>query len=272
MLETLMATLSARKPAATKLGAAPSTGGPAAIATGDLAVAATAPALTGVTAPAANAAATLVSAPLAPLAHPDRRITRSKRLLREAYTALACERGLDGFSVSDVTDRADLNRGTFYAHYQDLPDLLHSIENDIIAQLMPFETMIKQVTLPELIAAVTTGRPPAVAVQLFDVLRQGGALLAVLLSPTGDPSFQARLRDLVCAQVVRAVLHKKYREQPTALVEYYVAYYAAANLGLIQRWLDRGMPEPSEQMARIMLAIMFMRPGDPIRLKGGEAL
>ena len=44
----------------------------------------------------------------------DRRITRSKRALRDALIELMEERGFDGFTVNDLCVRADLNRGTFY--------------------------------------------------------------------------------------------------------------------------------------------------------------
>ena len=42
----------------------------------------------------------------------DRRITRSKQALREAFIELTEENGLDGFSASDLCARAGLNRGT----------------------------------------------------------------------------------------------------------------------------------------------------------------
>jgi len=199
----------------------------------------------------------------------DRRSLRSRRMLREACAELIAERGLDGFSVGELTERADLNRGTFYAHYKDLPDMLASLEAEIIDSLASLRPKLQAVPLGELLAFPRKGQPPAVTVELFDILRQHGALLRVLLSPTGDAGFQARLRDRLCTDLIRSVLHDKYTRQPNALTNYYIAYYAAALLGLIWRWLDGGMAEDSQQMARIMLSIMFLKPGDPIELKGG---
>ncbi len=67
----------------------------------------------------------------------DRRSTRSKNMLRTALAQLIEERGLDVFSVSDLTERADLNRGTFYAHYKDKDDLLHCFEEEIFDGKVP---------------------------------------------------------------------------------------------------------------------------------------
>lgn len=49
---------------------------------------------------------------------------RSKRLINEALADLLQEKPLDKITVTDVVKRADINRGTFYAHYTDIPDVV----------------------------------------------------------------------------------------------------------------------------------------------------
>lgn len=49
---------------------------------------------------------------------------RSKKLIKEALADLLTEKPLDRITVSDVVRVADLNRGTFYAHYKDIPDVV----------------------------------------------------------------------------------------------------------------------------------------------------
>ena len=49
---------------------------------------------------------------------------RSKRLINEALADLLHEKPLDKITVTDVVNRADINRGTFYAHYKDIPDVV----------------------------------------------------------------------------------------------------------------------------------------------------
>jgi AcrR family transcriptional regulator len=191
-------------------------------------------------------------------------------MLRSAFAELIDERGIEGFSVSELAERADLNRGTFYAHYKDKDALLASFEDEIIDDLLRFEGELQRVSLKELLLARTTGSPPRVAIRLFDTLRDHGSLLKVLLGAKGDAAFQARFRDVVCMELVRSVLNRRYREHPSALTEYYVAFYASAQLGVIQRWLERGMAEGSETMARVLLGLLFMKPGDRIEVKGLE--
>lgn len=200
----------------------------------------------------------------------DRRSLRTKRLLKEAFAQLIDERGLDGFSVGDLTDRADINRGTFYAHYHDMPDLLHLFEEEIIECLTCLKPRIQAVTITQLLAFARNGTPPQVTVELFELLQEHGSLLRVLCGPNGDAKFQAHLRDRVCIDLVRSVLYDKYTRDPKPLTEYYIAYYASAMLGLIQHWFVRNMKESPEEMAHILLSVMMLRPGDHIELKGGN--
>ena len=49
----------------------------------------------------------------------DRRVQRTRRLLQDALMALSTERGFDAVTVGDIAERANVNRATFYRHYQD---------------------------------------------------------------------------------------------------------------------------------------------------------
>jgi AcrR family transcriptional regulator len=49
----------------------------------------------------------------------DPRVKRTRQMLDQAFIELLAEKGFDAVSVQDVTDRAGVNRATFYAHFQD---------------------------------------------------------------------------------------------------------------------------------------------------------
>src|SRR5262245_465000 len=54
----------------------------------------------------------------------DRRVRRTRRLLHQALIDLILERGYDKTTVSDILDRADVGRSTFYTHFRDKDELL----------------------------------------------------------------------------------------------------------------------------------------------------
>ncbi len=196
----------------------------------------------------------------------DRRIVRSKRALRDALIALMEERGYEAFTVNDLCARADLNRGTFYNHFRDKEDLLLTLEDEVIADLERFRESLQRLSLAELLR-VRTGRTPLpFLVELFDYLRAQADFLHAVMGPGGDIRFAPRLRDAVCTDLIENILHDRYRENPTPFVNYYVAFYASAYLGVITRWLEMGMAESSEEMAVIALRLLLIKPGESIEL------
>lgn len=62
---------------------------------------------------------------------PDRRVSRTRKALKEALTDLILERGYETVTIQDVIDRADVGRSTFYAHFIDKDDLLMAILADL---------------------------------------------------------------------------------------------------------------------------------------------
>jgi AcrR family transcriptional regulator len=54
----------------------------------------------------------------------DRRVRRTRRLLRAALFELMGEKGYETLTIQEITDRADLNRATFYLHYGSKDELL----------------------------------------------------------------------------------------------------------------------------------------------------
>ena len=58
---------------------------------------------------------------------PDRRVQKTRKLLQEALINLVAEKGYDSVTIQEILDDANVGRSTFYAHFQDKEQLLHSI-------------------------------------------------------------------------------------------------------------------------------------------------
>lgn len=196
----------------------------------------------------------------------DRRITRSKQALREALIELTEERGLDGFSASDLCAKAGLNRGTLYNNFGDKDGLLAALEGDVMADLERLQESMRALSLKDVMRYRVAKKPLPFLIELFDYLREQGDFLHAVLGPKGDASFGPRVRDALCTEIIQTILHERYRNNPEPFVQYYVAFYASAYLGVITHWIDCGMKESSEDMARIAMKLLFIKPGEPIKL------
>ncbi len=70
----------------------------------------------------------------APTRHERRRLQTRQRLI-QATLDLVLEQGYASVSVQDITDRADLGRGTFYIHFKDKDQVLWTAFQESFAQL-----------------------------------------------------------------------------------------------------------------------------------------
>ncbi|MBA2681742.1 MAG: TetR/AcrR family transcriptional regulator [Ktedonobacteraceae bacterium] len=66
----------------------------------------------------------------------DRRVQRTQHLLKQAFVEVLTEKGFPAISIQDVTDRANVNRATFYAHFPDKYALLEALISEKIQQTL----------------------------------------------------------------------------------------------------------------------------------------
>ena len=67
----------------------------------------------------------------------DPRVTRTRKLIRDALTSLIAQKSFEAITVQDIAEQATINRATFYAHYTDKFALLDGlIREDFGAHLI----------------------------------------------------------------------------------------------------------------------------------------
>ena len=75
----------------------------------------------------------------------DRRVRKTKSQLRQALTTLLLKKSFSEITVREISELADVNRGTFYTHYRDTADLLYQLENAFLDKLRDINvTVIRQ--------------------------------------------------------------------------------------------------------------------------------
>lgn len=60
---------------------------------------------------------------------------RSRRLICDALLELLSEKPLERITVTDIAKRADVNRGTFYLHYDNVNDVIDELQETLITQM-----------------------------------------------------------------------------------------------------------------------------------------
>ncbi|MBX3085174.1 MAG: TetR/AcrR family transcriptional regulator [Anaerolineae bacterium] len=179
----------------------------------------------------------------------DRRAQRTRRALREALIALILERGYEAITVQEITDRADLNRGTLYLHYRDKHDLLLASSNDAYNELLAQFTPISPDNL-------TLDIPERHLIIVFQHVAANADFYRVMLGEHGVAAFLTRLRHTV-TEVGLGRLLTLQKLTPTQPVpsDLIAAHAGSAIIGVIEWWLENNMPLAPDILARYTLAL-----------------
>ena len=61
----------------------------------------------------------------------DLRVVRTREAIRKTFEEMICEMDYEQISIKELTERARINRKTFYLHYNSLDDLLRELQNEM---------------------------------------------------------------------------------------------------------------------------------------------
>ncbi|MBC7870563.1 MAG: TetR/AcrR family transcriptional regulator [Chitinophagaceae bacterium] len=175
---------------------------------------------------------------------PDRRIQRTRTLLRNALMALIVEQGYENITVQEIADKADVARATFYLHYKDKEELLlksmEEIHDELVASIGPVSENF----------TMADGNP--VDLIAFQHVAEHAAFYRVMLSAHGPSAFIVKLRHYL-VRVSKELLVKLYPEDDIdpQLLEIILHSEAGSLMAVLSWWLENDMPLPAAEMARL---------------------
>jgi AcrR family transcriptional regulator len=176
----------------------------------------------------------------------DRRVRRTRELLRRALLSLIQEKGYDRITVQDILDRADIGRSTFYAHYRDKDDLLRAGFEDIRAALAA-----------ERDAAETgAGRKVEFLQPMLVVFEHVGRHRDFWesLSRKGGADLVARILRESVSDLVREHFRSQFPDAKghQTQLEAAIQFVTGACMGLVNWWLENGaVPYSAEEIHSI---------------------
>jgi AcrR family transcriptional regulator len=175
----------------------------------------------------------------------DPRVVRTRQQLRDALVSLIEERGFDTLTVQDITDRAELNRATFYLHYHDKHDLLENSLRDAIDELM---TDLGTTTDEQ--GQLLSDEAPRPIRAVFEHVAQHAHFYRVMLSAEGVPAFSAGVRGYMAEVTLHWLSalqpHPRQSRVPLEIVANSLSW---SLLGVLIWWLEHTMPHPPDYMA-----------------------
>jgi len=173
----------------------------------------------------------------------NRRTQYTTQVIKEAYLQLLKENELTKIKVTEICKRADVNRGTFYNHFEDTSDLFREIENDLMKKLKPI-----------------------VALQPHEQLQDWLKRFIIVLKEN-EPVSQIILADYQNSAVVKAIFSEVqgvainefkiiFQEDNPKLLEYYFTYFVKGTVGILVDWLENDTETSVDDIANILTKLI----------------
>ena len=172
----------------------------------------------------------------------DRRVRKTRRQLRECLITLLKEKKVQDITVRELTDMADLNRGTFYLHYKDVFDLLEKTEAELQED---FNQLVRKHDAVDL-----KHRPSVIFNEIYSLVYDNADLIEILLGENGDLNFVNRLKQLIREKCLKDWM-EVFRSGNAAAFDAFFSFIVSGCIGLVQYWLQTGLKETPEQMAKL---------------------
>lgn len=78
--------------------------------------------------------------------HEDLRVKKTKEAIRNAFKDMICEMDYEEMSIKELALRAQINRKTFYLHYESLNDVLAELQDEIAENFIKREVSYASMT------------------------------------------------------------------------------------------------------------------------------
>lgn len=99
----------------------------------------------------------------------DKRVVKTKNAIFDAFKQLVQQKDMADISISELTQKANITRSTFYMYYDTVGDVRSDIENEIVARIdkiMSEADLLNSMTDPYPLSARWQARSPSKTVTI----------------------------------------------------------------------------------------------------------
>ena len=172
---------------------------------------------------------------------------RTRHNMINTFWELAEKQGLDNVTISAITKKSGLNRGTFYVYFQNMDDLLEQAEDDIICDL---RAKIRTAVDEDGFNNFETVFP-----KIIDIYAMYDDKLFIMLGKHGDPYFYDKIKADVSSSIREIFSQSQYLDN----IEYITAYVTSGLIGLLTYWHDTGKKISIVELTKIVHSFLTER-------------
>lgn len=179
----------------------------------------------------------------------DRRVRKTRATLRQCLGKLLKEKKIQDISVKEISEMADINRGTFYLHYRDVYDLLAHIESDLFDQYNEILDRHRPSEVSE--------SPKLLLTELLYFIRDNADLVQILIGPNGDIQFLNQLREVFRVKIMEHWDRALFPDPEDKDHQYFTSFVTEGGIGMLKLWVENDADRPPEEVAALLERFAF---------------
>ena len=156
---------------------------------------------------------------------------RMYRLIKSSYLDLLDDKNADEINVTDVCERADINRSTFYRHFADVRELRDSVIDDLFNDIF-----ISPITMQQASPKADHRNIIALTAEAVDKIYNNRKLFTALVC-RNDDFFTKRLISDLKNILLKKEIDSAVPEEEYAIHSYMVDYYIGGSMTILKNWL-----------------------------------
>ena len=173
----------------------------------------------------------------------DRRVKRTKRLLKESLSKLLQTKELHNISVKELTDLADVSRGAFYTHYQDIYDLYDQMESDLFKE-------INNIIIKE-----PTHKYNEVYKTLINYIYDNANICRIFMIRNSPGTFRNKMTNFFEEKFHSIVLYEMDMPEMKEEWKFISRYQNEGFISVLSLWLETDLIYPKEKLLRLLIDI-----------------
>ena len=179
----------------------------------------------------------------------DPRVVKTKRKLKEAFLILVGKQTLKEINVKDLTNLADVTRGTFYLHYKDKETFIQTMMSECLSDF--FESIM--------INTAKEGEPAVYVCSLlniFDYVEKRPDFFMTLLKEEDAIPYRLQMKDSFYKYIDDFVKNSQNSRNEKIPEKLLMNFFTYAFLGYLQGWINDGMMYANHFMAKNLYKLM----------------
>ncbi len=175
----------------------------------------------------------------------DRRIIKSKKAIREAFFALLTEKDFKNITIKEISERAQVDRKTFYNYYSSIFALVNEFENELVVSL---DALFDEIDFSKF-----SENPEELFTSLYKFLKPNLEYYKLMFNINVSENLSKKIIGLLKFKIIasfeKGLIAKKMDPQQYDL-QIISEFLSSAILGVYFRWINEKSARPFENLTK----------------------